>query len=142
MHESSLAGQLLAAVIRRAALEGMRQVTEVRGWVADYEALAHRTLQEHFAAEAVGTVAEGALLEVRIIRVGAQCGRCGKVFDPSHHLLLCTWCGCTDGKLLGPTGLGIEAVLGVREPAPPDTPHGAADAPAPPEPRVDGGAPR
>lgn len=118
MHENSLAKQILAAVVRRATMEGLPRITRVRGWLADYEALEPKVLQEHFEAEAKGTVAEGAHLEMRMVHVGAQCGRCGKVFEPSHPLLLCTWCGCTDGKLLGPTGLGIEAVLGPREDEP------------------------
>jgi hydrogenase nickel incorporation protein HypA/HybF len=110
MHEAALARQLLAAVLARAAGDGAGRVHVVRGWIAATETLSAVSLAFHFAAHAPGTVADGARLELRLIRLEARCRMCGEVYAPEHHLLLCPTCGATDGELLGRTGLGLEAI--------------------------------
>lgn len=110
MHESSLAKQVLAAVLARARSEAVTRILAVRGWVAETEALSPTSLALHFGALARGTVAEGAVLEMRTIHVEARCLGCDFVYAPEHHVLLCPRCGGTDGKLLGKTGLGIESL--------------------------------
>jgi hydrogenase nickel incorporation protein HypA/HybF len=110
LHESSLAKQLVDAVLERAAAAGATRVRKVRGWVADTEALSAESLGFHFEAHARGTPAEGARLELRVERVEARCRACDERYTPDHHLLLCPCCGGADGELLGTTGLGLEAL--------------------------------
>ena len=110
MHESSLAKQVLDAVLERTTLAEVSRVLSVRGWVAETETLSRESLSFHFAAHARGTPAEGARLELRLIHVEARCRSCDTTYAPEHHLLLCPACGSTDGELLGRTGLGIDTV--------------------------------
>jgi hydrogenase nickel incorporation protein HypA/HybF len=110
LHESSLAKQLVKVVLERAAAAGARKVREVRGWVAETEALSAESLGFHFEAHARGTPAEGARLELRLVHVEARCGGCGTRYASEHHLLLCPRCGASDGEFLGPTGVGIETL--------------------------------
>lgn len=110
MHESTLARQILEAVLARAAGQTAGKVRVVRGWIAETESLSARSLDFHFSAHARGTPAEGAALELRLIHVEARCRACGAKYAPEHHLLLCPSCGSTDGEELGPTGMGIETV--------------------------------
>ena len=110
MHESSLAKQILNAVLERAQVERAPRVRAVRGWVAETETLSSESLSFHFAAHARGTRAEGARLELRLIHVEARCRACGTTYSPEHHMLLCPACGGTDGEFLGPTGLGIDVL--------------------------------
>ena len=110
MHESALAGRLLAAVLERAAAAGAARVRVVRGWIAETEALSAESLAFHFRAHAPGTAAEGARLELRLVHVQARCRGCGHAYAPEHDLLLCPDCGSTDGELLGQTGLGLDAL--------------------------------
>lgn len=110
MHESSLARQVLSAVLDRAAREGARRVRVVRGWIAETEALSPDSVRLHFALLARGTPAEGAELVLALQRVFARCAACGVVYAPDHHVLLCPSCDATDGELLGQTGLGIESM--------------------------------
>jgi hydrogenase nickel incorporation protein HypA/HybF len=107
VHESALARSLLAAVLARA---GGAHVRVVRGWVAETEALSAASLAFHFAAHARGTVAEGARLELELVRVEACCAACGRTYAPEHHLALCPACGSIDAELLGETGLGLRAL--------------------------------
>jgi hydrogenase nickel incorporation protein HypA/HybF len=110
MHESSLARQVLAAVLDRARREGAARVRVIRGWVADTEALSPESVRFHFDLLARGTPAEGAELALELSHVSARCGRCGFVYAPDHHVLLCPECSATGGELLGRTGLGIDSM--------------------------------
>ncbi|MCK6470913.1 MAG: hydrogenase maturation nickel metallochaperone HypA [Dehalococcoidia bacterium] len=110
MHESSLAKQILAAVLDRARADGASRVRAVTGWVAETETLSAESLSFHFAAHARGTPADGARLELRLIHVEARCSACKRTYAPEHHVLLCTGCGSPEGELLGPTGLGIDSI--------------------------------
>jgi hydrogenase nickel incorporation protein HypA/HybF len=110
MHESSLARQVLEAVLQRAEAHGAARVREVRGWVAETESLSPESLSLHFAAQARGTKAEGALLRLELIHVEARCRACGRTYAPEHHLLLCPGCGSTDGEELGQTGLAVTSI--------------------------------
>jgi hydrogenase nickel insertion protein HypA len=110
MHESSLAKQILNLVVERAALEQAFRVVAIHGWIAESEALSPDSISFHFHALAKGTVAEDAELHLTVNRVEARCRSCLKTYLPEHHLLLCPACSSTDGELLGPTGLAIQAM--------------------------------
>lgn len=110
MHESHLARQILDLVLQRAALENATHVSAVRGWVAENEALSPQSLQFHFNAWAQGTLAQNARLDLRLVRVSAVCNACSSTYSPEHHLTVCPACGGTDGRLLGPVGLGVEEI--------------------------------
>lgn len=110
MHESSLAQQVLRAVLASAADAHASRVRVVRGWVAETEALSSESLALQFAAYARGTLADGARLDLRLIHVEARCRSCGQSYAPTHHILICPACNGTEADLLGRTGLGIEAL--------------------------------
>ena len=96
--------------LARASAEGARVVRRVDGWVAETEKLSTESLRMHFDRHAHGTAAEAAALNLRLIHVEARCDACGQDYPPDHHLLVCPHCGHVGGKLLGPTGLGIESL--------------------------------
>jgi hydrogenase nickel incorporation protein HypA/HybF len=105
-----LARQILDAVLERARATNARRIITVRGWVAAEEALVPASLEFHFKAHARGTIAEGARLELRLLRRSARCTTCGTHYEPEHRLLLCPRCGNTEGRLLGPAGVGLESM--------------------------------
>jgi hydrogenase nickel incorporation protein HypA/HybF len=110
MHESALAQRILDVVLERATSERAGRVRAVRGWLADTEAIAPESLAFHFAARARGTIAEGARLDIRLVHVEARCRTCGATYAPEHHVLLCAACGSSEGDVLAPTGIAIEAL--------------------------------
>ena len=110
MHESSLGKEVLRAVLARADDEGVARVRAVKGWVAETEHLDPEAIAFHFAAHARGTKAEGALLDLALRWVEAECNTCRSHYRPDHHLLLCPDCGSTEGTVLGQTGLGLESI--------------------------------
>jgi hydrogenase nickel incorporation protein HypA/HybF len=110
MHESTLARQVLDAVLQHAVSHGASRIRVVRGWVAETESLSPESLSFHFTAHARGTSAEGARLLLNLIHVEARCRACGRTYAPEHHLLLCPVCGSTDGEQLGQTGLAVTSI--------------------------------
>jgi len=110
MHESSLARQILDAVLQRARDAGAGRVLAVRGFVAETEHLSPESIAFHFAAHARGTAAEGATLRMRLVHVEAECARCKEKYAPEHHVLLCPACGSSEARLLGDVGVGVEAL--------------------------------
>mgnify|MGYP000636577499 CR=1 FL=1 len=106
MHEASLARGLLKAALD--ASDG--PVLELRGWVAEDEALSLDALQLHFDALSQGTRAEGARLDLELTHLQVRCAGCSQTYAPEHHLRLCPHCGSTDGTLLGTPGLGLRAL--------------------------------
>jgi hydrogenase nickel incorporation protein HypA/HybF len=108
MHESSLAKNVLDAVLARARDERAGRVLVARGWLADVEAIDPESLAFHFAAHARGTIADGARLEIERTIVRARCRACGARFEPDHHVAIC---GCGgQGDLEGPVGVAIEEI--------------------------------
>jgi len=110
VHEASLARQIVAAVLERAERERVSRVRVVHGWVSETEALSKESLALHFAAHARGTPADGARLELRLLRVEARCRSCARVWAPDHHVLLCPSCGGVEADFLGRVGLGVDAI--------------------------------
>ncbi len=110
MHESTLARRLLGVALDASQRAGGARVRGLRGTLAETETLSRDALQFHFDALSVGTAAEGARLELAIEHVAARCLRCGCVYLPEQHLLLCPDCGSTEGAVLGLPGLRVHAV--------------------------------
>ena len=112
MHEASLAHGILRAVLDR--VEPGDQVQEIRGWLAETEALDAGSIAMHFRGLARGTPAAAAKLALELVHVPARCRACGRVYPPDHHLTLGPDCGSTEGELLGETGLKITEMDVVR----------------------------
>jgi len=110
MHESSLARQIVEAVLAKAEASRATKILRVTGWLAEPERLSADSLQVHFAVQAAGTIAEGAKLDLAISHVLARCVACGDTYPPDHHITICPACGCAEATLLGRVGLGIDSV--------------------------------
>lgn len=110
MHEASIARQLVRAAVEQGQKNGVRKITRIQGWVAETETLSRESIALQASAQAQGTIAEGAAIDLDLVHVEARCAGCGEVYRPEHHLLLCPGCGGTEAALLGKTGLGISAI--------------------------------
>jgi len=108
VHESSLARKILALSLAAARPGAIVRV--IRGRVAETETLSQGALELNFRAQARGTPAADARLEIELVHIEARCRGCGAVFRPEHHVLLCTQCGSSDGEELGPTGLWLDSI--------------------------------
>lgn len=107
MHETQLARDLLRVVLERA--QGAR-VLRVIGRIAETEALSPESLDFHFQAHAVGSVADGATLQLDLVHVTARCLSCGIQYQPEHHVTLCPHCNSTDAELSQQTGVFLDSL--------------------------------
>jgi hydrogenase nickel incorporation protein HypA/HybF len=110
MHESMLARRLLEAALEIARERGARRVLSIHGWIADSEPLNRASIEAHFIANAGGTLADGAHLELELDHVGARCAECSATYLPTGHLTLCPRCGSPEAELTGRTGAGIKSI--------------------------------
>jgi hydrogenase nickel incorporation protein HypA/HybF len=110
VHESAIAKRVLAVVLDRATAGRASRVVAVRGRVAESERLSNESLAFHFAAHALGTIAEGAALTLEISPVSVHCDGCGTTYMPEHHMRICPRCNCSEGRLTGEEGVWIEGV--------------------------------
>ena len=110
MHEAALARRILAAALEGAGRSGAARIRVVRGWVAETEALSAESLALHFQAHAIGTAAEGAALEMRLIHLDAKCAACGRTYATDHHVPACPTCGSMDASLVGEPGIRLETL--------------------------------
>ncbi|MDW8468562.1 MAG: hydrogenase maturation nickel metallochaperone HypA [Burkholderiales bacterium] len=66
MHESSLTDSLVRAALDLARAEGARRIAAVRVRIGALAQISPAHLREHFEHSALGTIAEGAQLLVRV----------------------------------------------------------------------------
>ena len=111
MHESALAKQILGAVLDRIGSQPGLRVLQIHARVIDCEALSADRLALHFASHARGTSAEGARLDLEVIRVSARCARCRGVYAPELYVLLCPDCGSTEGECLVEPGICVDTAI-------------------------------
>lgn len=108
MGDAQLAREVLDGVLHRAVEENMARVAVVRGWLAENEAVSLEHLQQQFTDSARGTAAEGAILELWVVKVPAVCNACDHAYTPTSSPLVCPHCHSRDGRLAGTPGLIIE----------------------------------
>jgi hydrogenase nickel incorporation protein HypA/HybF len=108
MHELSLAASVVEIVLRHAA---GRRVTKVEIEVGRLRQVVPSALTFSFEMVAMGTVAEGAALEIRNIPAKAECRRCSAVSVLEGFPLQCASCGSFDLTILA----GEELVVAFLE---------------------------
>ncbi len=101
MDEHELASQVLAAVDDAAYRNSATRISTVHLAVGGRRVLDIDRLQAVFATAARGTVAEGALLSVKILPVRHHCQNCGNNFEASGAERPCPDCGHPHTEMIG-----------------------------------------
>lgn len=101
MDERELAGQVLAAVDAAAYRNSATKITAVHLAVGGRRVFDLDRLQEVFAVAARGTVAEGAVLSVKVLPVRHHCRNCGHDFEGSRADTPCPECGQPHTDMIG-----------------------------------------
>lgn|SRR5215813_4267971 len=101
MDEHELANRVLAAVDDAAYRNSASKIVAVRLEIGGRRVLDLDRLQDAFAAAARGTVAEGAMLSVRVLPVKHRCRNCGSEFEASRAESPCPECGNPHTEMIG-----------------------------------------
>jgi len=97
MHELSLAASVVEIALRHAA---GRRVTRVELEVGALRQAVPSALTFSFEVVAQGTLAEGAILDIRAIPARGACRRCGAVSELHLFPLQCPSCGAFDLEIV------------------------------------------
>jgi hydrogenase nickel incorporation protein HypA/HybF len=94
MHEVGIIRNLIDMVEAEARSQGAARVTKVSLRLGEVAGVSREALELAFEAMKKATLAAGAKLEVKTIRLRAQCDGCGEVkCSAAHFNLLCPHCG-------------------------------------------------
>lgn len=107
MHELALCQALLTQVGTVARDAGRSRVTRIRLEVGPLSGAVPALLESAWVLARAGTVADGAVLEIRIVEVRACCDRCAAEFEAPPNRLVCPCCGNWQTRLLS----GDELIL-------------------------------
>jgi len=104
MHEYSLTRQIVRIVCRAAEENAAQRVSQVRLVVGGGSGIIPESVQLYFDQLARGTLAEGAVLQVRLVPPQMRCPVCGRNFERPRFSFACPQCGA----LGNPTEIGTE----------------------------------
>ncbi len=107
MHEISIAGAIIDAVLNAAKKHNAKKVSEVFLEIGELTALNPEQLEFIFKTITTGTVAEGARFDIRVITplIKCKCSYSGQIefFERLHFFLpviKCPQCGGTDVDII------------------------------------------
>lgn len=100
MHEMSIAVALLDRVLAEAAKGGLCTVTRLAVEVGALQAVEPELLKEAFSAAALGSLAQGARLDLQMRAAEARCQACSGTFKPTYQSYVCPHCGQADVRII------------------------------------------
>jgi hydrogenase nickel incorporation protein HypA/HybF len=106
VHELGLCSAIVDTIERRA---GDRPVAKVRVHVGCLHHVHPEAFDQSFAMAAMGTVADGAVAELVLLPVKAQCPG-GHTWEDQQIPLACPTCGAVEVQLIGGDELMLESI--------------------------------
>ncbi|MEG2214196.1 MAG: hydrogenase maturation nickel metallochaperone HypA [Oscillospiraceae bacterium] len=97
MHELAIAQNVLAIIEAEAKKRGFKRVITIRLAVGEYSGVVTECLRDFFPIASRDSVAEGAVLETRILPAEIDCLSCG--YKGSPEGATCPSCGGTEFRL-------------------------------------------
>jgi hydrogenase nickel incorporation protein HypA/HybF len=107
MHESAVAAQLLRKIEWSARAEGMSRVTAIRVRVGAFAGVDPARLRSAFRLLTLGTMAEGARIQIEPVPIEAECTACGFQFRIESFRFACPACACGESRVVS----GEEMIL-------------------------------
>jgi hydrogenase nickel incorporation protein HypA/HybF len=102
MHEASIAMAAIEQAVVAAQQHGASRITRVELRIGALRQVVPEAMKLAFEACAIGTPAEGAILDMQEEPVVARCRPCGRQFEPYLQAInfTCPQCGRADAELL------------------------------------------
>jgi hydrogenase nickel incorporation protein HypA/HybF len=110
MHEFAVATELVEAALREAQHRNARRIERLECRVGAMRQIAPEMLVDAFALAAAGTMAEGAVLDVKTIAPIVICRSCGDRREQREWAYRCPACGSPDIRLEGGDELLLASV--------------------------------
>ena len=113
MHELALGQNLVNQVVYLARREHVRNVSRVRVALGDAVGVDSESLRFSFGIAAVGTLADGAVLEIDRVPLRCRCTTCRIRFQPRSADAPCARCGSRQVDILTGRELQVDALESV-----------------------------
>lgn len=95
MHEMSIAQGILGIVNKTAEREKAKKVSAIGLLIGDMAGVEVESLNFCFGALVMGTIAEGAELQIKRVPLMGRCQNCGAEEHIEHYNFICSQCGGT-----------------------------------------------
>jgi len=108
MHEMAIAQGILDIVLKTAAENDATKVTGIKLLIGQMTQIQPESLQFGFEALSIGSIAEGANLEIKIVPLVGQCNSCRQEFSIERYCFVCPHCNSTSVHLVSGRELTVE----------------------------------
>lgn len=92
MHEMAITQALLDMAVSKAQESGAQTIKQINLVVGDMSSVLDESVQFYFDFLSKGSIAEGARLIFKRLRIKARCRKCGTEFNPGGELWKCPQC--------------------------------------------------
>jgi len=108
MHEMAIAQGILDIVFKTATEHKATKVTYVKLLIGQMIQVEPECLTFGFTALAMGSVAEGAKIDISIVPLVGKCNDCNREFAVQDYCFVCSYCNSTQVSLLSGRELAVD----------------------------------
>ncbi len=108
MHEMAIAQGILDIVLRTAAQNNAMKVMGVKLLIGQMTQIEPESLTFGFEAVAMGSIAEGAVVDITIVPLVGECDNCKEQFPIERYCFFCPSCDSTKVTVISGRELAVE----------------------------------
>ncbi|MBP2627415.1 MAG: hydrogenase nickel incorporation protein hypA [Firmicutes bacterium] len=108
MHEMAIAQGILDIVLKTAAENQVAKVTGIKLLIGQMTQVEPESLKFGFAALSIGSIADGANIDITIVPLVGQCNSCRQEFSVERYCFLCPNCSSASVTLVSGRELAVD----------------------------------
>lgn len=108
MHEMAIAQGILDIVLKTAAENSAKKVNGIKLLIGQMTQVEPESLKFGFAALSIGSIAEGANIDITIVPLVGQCNSCEQQFPVERYCFLCPNCNSASVALISGRELAVD----------------------------------
>lgn len=108
MHEMAIAQGILDIVLKTAAENEATKVMGIKLLIGEMTQVEPESLKFGFAALSMGSIAQGATVEITSIPLVGECNSCGQQFPIKKYCFLCSSCNSTNVTVISGRELAVD----------------------------------
>lgn len=108
MHEMAIAQGILDIVLKTAAEHKATKVTGIKLLIGQMTQIEPESLTFGFTALAIGSIADGAHIDITIVPLVGQCNSCGQQFSVEEYRFLCPICDSASVSMISGRELAVD----------------------------------
>ena len=112
MHEMAIAQGILDIVLKTAAENQVAKVTGIKLLIGQMTQVEPECLKFGFTALSMGSIAEGANVEIKIVPLVGLCNSCRQEFPVENYCFVCPKCNSASVTVVSGRELAVEYLEG------------------------------